>query len=355
LLDEIRADGTRVLALIEDPRIDSLNASAASPEEGRRVLGIIKRELLARSSRKRPLTAYNLKVAEQFIEERIRSKRSIKAGSRKSAEAGIHRIVRMLEDKSLRTVPGHELQDMVDGIKKPGAMQHTVVRMNQLLEFIKREERVSTRRMEYRPPAYLIDSQVRELLASASADLAPLMEIIYCTGARLSEALALKTSSLGRMGRVPVVKIDQQYVAAKEAKDEADRLRSPKNGKPRVVSPLNQRRCFDLIREFDAKYPALEDRDQFRYRLGNEIARLCRRLFGIEDEDGEELQDFALDRVYKRAHMLRASFAIRQLELGLSLDQVSKQLGDTHAVTERHYGSFVNDAAGIVQIALRLK
>lgn len=366
--DEIRPDGTRTQKPIDDDRITALNKSYAAGtttlEEGRLAIFAIKAELakeLKREDPDRPIASYNLEVAERFIKERINSKRTTTLGSKKSAITQVYRCVKDLGVNNLRTIRINDVQEICNSYKLPGAHRHMCMWFNALLKYVGRAEKVVARPKTYVPPSYLTNEQVYLLVNAIPLSVKethPLMRelilLIYNLGCRLSEALALSRESVGQIDKSVVVNINTQYANKASSATEAERTRLPKNRKERLVNPLNVPETLECLKKWVQAYPDIKSREIYRNKTGVVIKELCQTLFkkNIDTEmddffDLEKLPDFNKDRKYKRTHMLRASHAVRLLDIGFPIEGVAKQLGDSIEVTERHYAGFGNNASSV--------
>lgn len=109
-----------------------------------------------------------------------------------------------------------------------------------------------------------------------------------------------------------------------------------KGDKQREVGPLSSD-CCRAIRKYLRAHPRDDDEPLFPSRYGNQpmslsgLEQLFRRLRGAAGLDGEEIHP----------HVLRHTYAVRQLEAGTPIKTISLLMGHTSVqVTERYLADF---------------
>ncbi len=232
-----------------------------------------------------------------------------------SARYDVLKALRLIEPLSLATASAQELQERLrNSATKVSERRRAVDRLNQVLRFLQRDLVLQKPKDGVHVIQYVTEAELKRLLPFIEdATLRDLAVVLFCSGLRMSEALALTPEDFVN-GQISVTKQLSRLGVVKLPKRQ-------KTGKAVVLSfgaKAIQRWC------------EVEDKQPYRYRLFDELERACRKAFPSNKNK------------WIGPHDLRHSHAIYLLGKGASLTQVALNLRNRVDVCQKYYTGFAH-------------
>lgn len=336
----------------QDPRIDALNKdwkfsdkSDHKKNEILKLIGEIRKELndlqRKRDGRDRTIRHIdNEKILNQFFEERINHRRDIV--SHNEMKFDYFSAVVKLENFSLRTASKIDLQKQVNKIEKNSLQRRACSRINSLLSFIGRKERLQ-KAEDDTDPFILKETEFKQLLLSIKApqgyekyknDIKNLFVVLYYTGLRIGEAFALqtKTEKYREYGK-PL-----NYIVGNHVFVNAQMLQS------KVLNNIRKNK-FDTTKT---------GKSRVSFIYPNKLEKNITEWANLPLTEKEKIRDLGFSNILKKAvkssfpnsfdtmgrakaHDCRHSYAANMLNLGLNISQIAKLLGNGVHVSEKFY------------------
>jgi integrase len=233
----------------------------------------------------------------------------------KAAEYKLRKALALIDPLSLLTASAQELQAK---LKSSGqnvrAIRAATDRLNQILKYLKRDIRLQKPKDGLNVVQYVtkleFDNLVKAIDDPVSRDFAT---TLFCSGLRLSEALALTPTDLQG---------DKLNVTKQLAKDGT--LKLPKRdrvGKSLVVP-------FGM--EAVKRWVEFENKEAYRYKLYDDLEAACLKVFGANKSK------------HVSPHDLRHSHAIYLLSKGANLTQVALNLRNRVDVCQKYYTGYAH-------------
>ena len=223
----------------------------------------------------------------------------------------LERALRLVEPLGLATATPQELFAKIKVAAANNSQRRCATdRLNQLLRFAGRPFRLTKPKPEYEKVVFVTEKEFKLLVAKiADKRLADFATVLFGTGARLSEALAMEASDF-----------NGEKVLIERQLSKAGKLKAPKRQKKGDAMVLTLAR------------PALK---RWLVIPTAERAKLRFRLY-----DAMEAASLAALKRRVTPHDLRHSHAVYLLERGASLTEVALQLRNTVSVCQRYYTGF---------------
>lgn len=302
-----------------------------------------------RDGRERLLKQHdNIQILNDFIETNIED-RGIK--SEKDQKNDFTRAVYLLGNISLKTASIKEIQKQIDKIAKNTIHRRTCSRLNSLLKFHGRGERLRFKKYDVQPFIMTEEDFLKlhpnlEVLGQKTEFNRPLQNLaitLFYTGLRMGEAFALQKSKLPNP-KYPfqlnfidadIVRVNSQMerVFSKEKKI---LICLPKTGKTRSAI-LSNSDHVQRIREW-VDLP-IEKKHEMRYLSFSAIFKRALKATFPDNYHGHYSQ--------MKPHDLRHSYAYALLQKGLTITQISKLLGNSVTVCEKYYLRYSMDEEGL--------
>ncbi len=329
---------------LEDPRINSINAqwknSNQSDELARELLTLMKeiRKELLDSQRKRDgrdrivKNSDNQKILDKFFEDRFDGRKDIT--SAETMKLDFNRAVLLIGNISLKTATAKEIQKKINKIEKVTLQRRVCSRVNSLLGYLGRPERVRGDKYKL-DPFFLRESEFLNLYPALEGtigtiqygrDIQNLFIVLYYTGMRMGEAFALQDSpdyfrSLGRKLNYidgNQVAVNSQMLITGEFSDTKTR-----NIRVAYMYPNNLMNRIQEWVDLD-----IEKRKEIRaLNYTHVLQKALRKSFGNKYSEVKRM----------KPHDCRHSYAVNMLSKGVNISLISKILGNGVSVCEKYY------------------
>lgn len=287
----------------------------------------------------------NQKILADFVAERIEDRKIVNP---KGHEQDFTRAVLVIdrENLSLKTASRKELQKAVNKIDRNSIHRRVCSRLNSLLGFIGRRERLEP--AEYsETPTIITEIEFLNIIENIQPptefleykeDIKNLFYTLFYTGLRVGEAFALFSkrqldSNTGR--KLNFLNGTQLAVYSQMIKD-SKKITSTKTGKERLAYTIQNhfskiKAWADLDKTIKEKLRKIE----FSY-----LIKKAGRLSYPKDSDKRKL----------KAHDCRHSYAVHLLNSGVSISLIAKSLGNSVLVCEKYYLGYALQEEGIQMI-----
>lgn len=284
----------------------------------------------------------NLKILEEFVAERIEDRKIVNP---KGHEQDFTRAVLVIDraNLSLKTASRKELQRAVDTIDRNTIHRRVCSRINSLLGFIGRRERLEAAEYNENPTIFNeIDflNLVQNIEAPSEFkqhvnDIRNLFYTLYYTGLRLGEVFALFSDRKQdpKTGRKLNHLAETQIKVFSQMLKDSKKITSTKTGNDRTAYVIQNH--FDKIKawaDLDRTTKEKLRKIEFSY-----LIKKAGRLTFPRDKDTE------LTKQNLRAHDCRHSYAVYLLNSGVSISLIAKSLGNSVLVCEKYYLSYMNE------------
>ncbi len=258
------------------------------------------------------LSKINQKIFNQFW-DKVYSVRFL--ADEKSPRYDILKAIRLIEPLSLATATEGQLQAALKkSCKNVAEHRRAIDRLNQLLKFLGRDFVLRKPPEGLRQVQYITRPELDRVVALVDDPVEKDMIVtLFGTGLRLSEALALSPEDLSG----EILNVHQQLVPGGEYK-------LPKRNKTGKTLVL------DFALEATRRWCAVEDKEQYRFRIFNSLMAACQRAFPTAKAK------------WISPHDLRHSHAIYMLGRGASLTQVALNLRNRVDVCQKYYTGFAH-------------
>jgi len=274
----------------------------------------------------------NRKILEDFVAERIEDRKIVNP---KGHEQDFTRALLVIDRKnlSLKTATRKELQVAVNTIDRNSIHRRTCSRLNSLLGFIGRRERLEP--ADYNAqPTIISEVEFLRVVENIEApedfkdhkeDIKNLFFTLFYTGLRIGEAFALfsKQQYDKKSGRdLNCLKGTQIVVTSQMIKD-TKKMTSTKTGNDRVAYVIQNQ--FQRIQAW--ANVERETKEKLRKIEFSYLIKRAGRLTFPKDESKDNL----------RAHDCRHSYAVHLLNSGVNISLTAKSLGNSVLVCEKYY------------------
>jgi integrase len=354
-------DGSREFETVENDRLKSINeewiASKQTETKRDELLKLVK-EIRASLHHSQKIidgktriikNIDNQKILDDFISEKIEDRKLVCPTSQ------IHDFRRAVlaidfANLSLKTASRKELQKALDRIDENNKHRRVCSRLNSLLRFIGRNDRLEP--MEYVDTPFIFTEE--ELLNIAENIVAPtgyedhlddIKNLFYClyyTGLRVGEAFALysRRHNDSKTGRKMNFLSANLISVSSQMKKNTLLITRPKNKKERMAyviqnNPERVKAWADLDRTTKEKLRDIE------------FSRVINRAAAITYPKNSEMRRI-------RAHDCRHSYAVYLLNRGISISLIAKALGNSVQVCEKYYLPYALQEEGIQMIHMAL-
>lgn len=348
------ADGSRAFEAIENDRVKAINQEWDSCKQTitkrDELLKLVKEVRSGLNNHNKISTGKvrlikltdNQKILEDFISERIEDRQLVCPSSQ------IHDMRRatLVIDRanlSLKTASRKELQKALDKIEENNKHRRVCSRINSLLGFIGRRERLKP--MEYLDTPFIFSEEeflritenisIPEGLEEHLNDIKNLFFALFYTGMRVGEAFVLfsRRTNDPKTGRPMNFLFGNQISVCSQMKKKSLKITKTKNRKDRVAYP---------IQTHFSKIKAWADLDrETKEKLRNiEFSRIIKRAALMTFPKNSEMRRI-------RAHDCRHSYAVYLLNKGISISLIAKALGNSVLVCEKFYLPYSLQEEGI--------
>lgn len=269
---------------------------------------------------------------------RVINRRKTKAVSKKSALQFMQRTIAAIGEVSIRTASVDELQDALDRAYPNGdqRQRQIAVNLNSLLKFAGRSDvKVERNRIKPLKVRYIDFDQLEPILECLN-EAKPTHYTVHAfqvmakmamfTGCRIGELMALEKRDLDVAAR------SLRVLTQIDTNEESD---TPKWGKTRTVAVFDE--AVKLYPEWVRVKGEIPH--EVRLRAARIFKDACKKAYPKNKD------------LWLKFHDLRHSFAIKNLEMGLSIEMIARQLGNSVAVCERYYVGFVHSNTTLEQTA----
>ena len=297
---------------------DLLNG-VLTDKKARRQIELLVEEIYRQVGVKKFLTVSNsdnYDLLDQFWDEQYKRRRLV---DRDSAFAKYRRAVEAVGELSLRSSSDLELQEAIDKRTQGNQQRAVIGRLKSILSWLKRGDvQLILNHETDEEIKFLTKDELDKALKRIDDDLFCLMaRMARGTGARIGELFAMIPSKDSR-----TVYIKHQ-VRRDGTKALAKGKRADAPGRTSIILPE--------YRTLIKKWIKVRHSVQIETRLNaaNTIRSACEKAF-----PNDPLKHI-------KFHDLRHSYAIELCQAGVSLLQISQQLGNSQRVCEKHYTGFV--------------
>jgi len=267
----------------------------------------------------------NLKTLELYLESRYPIVRRRKLSDFNSARYECQRAIESLGNLSLLSATEKQIQDQVDSYcdGDSNRQRRIINKLKSILAFVRPNEHFELIKdqEEFRVVKHLTETEFNKVLPHLPKYHQILASVCFHTGARVGETFAFSISDL-REKRNTVL-INKQIT---KEDHEAQKVKSRTKNK-------KIRETFIFPEGISAFKKWVEIKESFtkseRLRLSEVMKAACIKVYPRNKDK------------HLVWHDLRHSYAIRLLDKGLTIDTVSKLIGDSSKVAEKHYTGFI--------------
>jgi integrase len=355
-------NGKRSFETVENDRIEAINHdwknSKQSDIKRNELLGLIKeiRSELHKSQQikggKTRLVKFvdNQKILNEFISERIEDR---PLTCPESQICDFTRAVLHIDRQnlSLKTASKKELQKAINKIEENNIHRRICSRINSLLGFIGRRERLEP--LEYVDTPFIFNEDeflkivenihAPEEFANYTEDIRNLYFTLFYTGMRVGEAFALvsRRQSDPKTGRKMNFLLGNQIALSSQMQKKTFKITKTKTGKERITyviqNHINRIKAWaELDRETKEKIRKIE------------YSRLIKKAACLAFP-----KKFEMKRI--KAHDCRHSYAVYLLNSGVSISLIAKSMGNSVLVCEKYYLGYALQEEGIQMIHNQLQ
>lgn len=320
--DVERAGGVdREQLTVKDERIDAINEQfhkgiLKAVDAELRVRAIIKELKQAAGIHDRVLieshvSDINLKVFREYWKKTYALNPRIKPQTKVTNK---HEFMRALSELKTLSIIDVDLDTLQKQWNKVSNGRKYGIRINQLLEFLGRDIRLTLPKRVSKPIKYIDLADLPTLLSHIDTVEGKLLaQVLLATGARIGEAFVFTRRLLKPDNSIY---IDQQLLRGGQ-------VGTLKNEKPHTTVMLAQ------FKEAYYSWCDLPNRHKLRNTLDREISRAANKAWP-KDKDRQI-----------SPHDLRHSFAIYMLGTGLSISDIAMMLGDDEQTVRESYLGYV--------------
>lgn len=287
----------------------------------------------------------NQKILADFVAERIEDRKIVNP---RGHEQDFTRAILVIdrENLSLKTASRKELQKAVNKIDRNNIHRRVCSRINSLLSFIGRRERLEA--AEYtETPTIFTESDFLNMVENIEPptefldqkeNIKNLFFTLFYTGMRIGEAFALfsKRQADSKTGRKLNFLDGTQIAIYSQMLKDSKKFSSTKTGKERVAYVI-QNHFYRIQAWADLDKATKEKLRKIEY--SNVIKKAGRLTF----PNSSEKQNL-------KAHDCRHSYAVHLLNSGVSISLIAKSLGNSVLVCEKYYLGYALQEEGIQMI-----
>lgn len=287
----------------------------------------------------------NQKILSDFVAERIEDRKIVNP---RGHELDFTRAILVIdrENLSLKTASRKELQKAVNKIDRNNIHRRVCSRLNSLLTFIGRRERLEA--AEYTEiPTIFTESEFLNMMENIEPpedfkehkeDIKNLFFTLFYTGIRIGEAFALfhRRQSDSKTGRKLNFLDDTQIALYSQMLKDTKKISSTKTGKERVAYVIQNH--FHRVRAWAELDKATKEK--LRKIEYSYLIKKAGRLTFPKDSEKQNL----------KAHDCRHSYAVHLLNSGVSISLIAKSLGNSVLVCEKYYLGYALKEEGIQMI-----
>lgn len=350
-------DGTKKTETINNDRIKAINQdwekskqTETKRDELLRLVKEIRAEVhksqLIRDGKVRLIKHIdNQKILADFVAERIEDRKIINP---KGHEQDFTRAVLVVdrENLSLKTASRKELQKVVNKIDRNNIHRRVCSRLNSLLGFIGRRERLEAAEYTETPTIFteaeflnMVENiEPPEEFKDHKEDIKNLFFTLFYTGMRIGEAFALfnRRQADNKTGRKLNFLDGTQIALYSQMLKDSKKISSTKTGKDRVAYVIqNHFYKVNAWAELDKSTKEKLRKIEFSY-----LIKKAGRLTFPKDGEKQNL----------KAHDCRHSYAVHLLNSGVSISLIAKSLGNSVLVCEKYYLGYALQEEGIQMI-----
>ncbi|MFP5520755.1 MAG: tyrosine-type recombinase/integrase [Bdellovibrionia bacterium] len=287
----------------------------------------------------------NQKILSDFVSERIEDRKIVNP---KGHEQDFTRAVLVIdrENLSLKTATRKELQKAVNKIDRNTIHRRVCSRLNSLLGFIGRRERLEP--AEYtETPTIFTETEFLNLVENIEApedfknhkeDIKNLFFTLFYTGLRVGEAFAVfNRQQMDKNTGRPLNCLLENYINVNsQMLKDSKKMDSTKTGNTRkayvIQNHIHRVKAWaDLDRTTKEKLRKVE----FSY-----LIKKAGRLTFPKDDEKQNL----------KAHDCRHSYSVHLLNSGVSISLIAKSLGNSVLVCEKYYLGYALQDEGVQMI-----
>jgi len=308
-------------AKVESPEVDEANRRYLAGEDYeicKRLVVEVKDRLLA-AKRKAPLTINdNHRVVALYFKNRSTNHLT----DPYAAKQELLRAAEACGPMLIEHTPHLELQAYIDAHYQGRKHKRICAGINRLLRSLGKPYRLQGRVVHHKEPAYIALGSFMEIVKDAKPNVyLTFMGVLFATGARVSEALAIRS-----------LKKDEVWIAQQLNYDPEGALvyrhTKTKGARNSVIVPELRHYVEEWVKVPEAERRALKT---VKWNL------VARRWFGI------------------RAHDLRHSYAKRLSEMDCTIKEIGENLGISEHVARIHYAGWVQSDHRISIVAKKLR
>jgi integrase len=324
---------------IQSPEVESVNAALLkgrlNREQAKKELDLLV-ERLYREAGVRAFKAVsnsdNINVLGQFWADVYKKRRIV---DRDSAFAKFRRAVESVGEHSLRTASEDEIQQAIDSKYRGNKQRAVVGRLHSILKWLKRGDVNLVLEPEVEEEVRYLSADELELVlgfidlgeSAVTKRFTLMARVARATGARIGELLVFQPSK----DKKTVFIKHQLRRDGIQALAKAKRADSP--GRVAYVLPEGRMLLNDWLKERGGITK------EVRLNAANIIKAAAKRAFPN------------VPQKWVKFHDLRHSYAIELAQSGVSLLNISQQLGNSERVCQKHYTGYMstNETADMIE------
>jgi len=280
----------------------------------------------------------NQKILQEFVSERIEDRKIVNP---KGHEQDFTRAVLVIdrENLSLKTASRKELQKAVDKIDRNTIHRRVCSRLNSLLGFIGRRERLEAADYNVNPTVFseteflnlVYNIQAPAEFKDHTENIRDLFFTLFYTGLRLGEAFALfvKPKADPKTGRKLNFLDGKTIRLSSQMLKDTKKITSPKTGDERNVYVIqNQISRVEAWARLDRTV-----KEKLRTIEFSRLIKIAGKATFPGDSEKQNL----------RTHDCRHSYACQLINNNVSISLVAKSLGNSVLVCEKYYVSHLKE------------
>lgn len=259
------------------------------------------------------LSNENQKLLNKFWEEKYSSKI---LSDEASAKSDFIRALKLVDTLSLYTASAKDIQGCIKKLSKnTGQFRRAIDRLTEILKFLDRDIELMKPEEDIINPQYLTLTEVNKLASKAeNREFEVLTHVLFGTGARLGEALAINKESI----------ITEQHIFIGKQLTRKGLLKLPKRKKKGAVAVIKSE--WEFVKEWSELDKSSFNRSKY-YKWITETSRII----------------WPLDKSkWISPHDLRHSHAIYLLSKGATLTDISLNLRNRIEVCQKYYTGFAH-------------
>ena len=335
-----RRDGSPTSETLEDSAIDAVNASLSigkySLEKAKEELDLLVERLYREAGVKKfqiVESEENLRLLKEFWNEYLESHR---VKDQDSAFAKYRRAIEAVGILSLKVASKRELQTAVDKKATGNKQRAAVGRLHTILDWLKRSDvRLMLNEEEEGEVQYLTDAELKKVLDFIPSEAFKLACIVARgTGMRMGELLYMRRDQIKDNQRSVFIK----YQLLRDGTKSLAKCRRADD--PGRKAFVHEEARSHLEAWIDIKSEFSED---MRLSAANILRAACKKAFPKSPDK------------WVKFHDLRHSYAIDLAQAGVSLLQISQQLGNSERVCQKHYTGYMATDESVDMIERKMR